>query len=352
MRKKTFFIFSVLFFLGIFLIPVGQAETSATASHAISIVDGIGRTVNLTGPVERVVVYNAYNVELIRGMGKGATIIGVDANIHKVAPYFFTRDQIVGKSQREMNYEKLIELNPQVVITTGNGSWEEAEKKLAPFGIKVIVVNAYYTNEYESNCKLLGKIFDCEAEALKLAEVFAKPILYINSQLKDVKKKRVYFEYRRMGNTTIPGNYFYYMVEYAHADNVFKHAKSVKVTPEAIITENPDYIVKVSDDGVKSRYTPPTYQQQMATLNELKSRPGWDEISAVKKGNILLLSHFVHGKGSKLMGTIYLAKFLYPEHLPDLHPEVIFKEWLEKYEGLDYIKGHTYPAFPLSKPGS
>ena len=45
----------------------------------------------------------------------------------------------------------------------------------------------------------------------------------------------------------------------------------------------------------------------------------------------------------KLVGTIYIAKFLYPEYLPELHPEEVFKTWLEKYQQLHYIKGHAYP---------
>ena len=44
---------------------------------------------------------------------------------------------------------------------------------------------------------------------------------------------------------------------------------------------------------------------------------------------------------------MYIAKFLYPDKLPDLHPEEVFKTWLEKYQGLDYIAGHTYPQFSL-----
>ena len=40
-----------------------------------------------------------------------------------------------------------------------------------------------------------------------------------------------------------------------------------------------------------------------------------------------------------MVGTIYIAKFLYPEYLPELHPEEVFKTWLEKYQQLHYIKG-------------
>ena len=75
----------------------------------------------------------------------------------------------------------------------------------------------------------------------------------------------------------------------------------------------------------------------------------WSKISAVKNKKVLLLSHYVHGGASKLVGTMYIAKFLYPEYLPDLHPENVFQDWLTKYQHLDYIAGHTYPAYKLGE---
>ena len=99
---------------------------------------------------------------------------------------------------------------------------------------------------------------------------------------------------------------------------------------------------------MNSSYIPPTPEDEARIMSELKSREGWDTIDAVKNDRILLLSHYVHGGASKLVGTMYIAKFLYPEQLPDLHPEDVFKVWLEKYQHLPYVAGHTYPAFPLS----
>lgn len=48
-------------------------------------------------------------------------------------------------------------------------------------------------------------------------------------------------------------------------------------------------------------------------------------MDAIKQNHILLLSHYAHGGASKLVGTMYIAKFLYPDKLPDLHPEEVFK---------------------------
>ena len=210
-------------------------------------------------------------------------------------------------------------------------------------------MDAYYTREFRDNCALIGQLFGKEAEAQELSDFFMEKLDYIERQTKDVPKKSLYFEYRTEGNTTVPGNYFYDMVEYSGAHNIFGDAANPQVNPEAVIERNPAYIVKVSEPKVNSSYIPPTQEDHARILHELESRKGWDTIDAVKNRRILLLSHYVHGGASKLVGTMYIAKFLYPEELPDLHPEDVFKVWLEKYQHLPYVSGHTYPAFPLSE---
>lgn len=313
-----------------------------------TITDSIGRQVEIPKPVTKAVVANAYNTEIINAIDALDCVIGVDYNIYQDKESWknrYTEDMVIGKSQKDLNYEKIVELAPEVLILTGNGTWEEAEKQLEPFGIKVVVCDAYYTNQFEQSCDLLGQIFGKEAESDELKHYFMDKLDYISEQLKDVEKKRVYFEYRNEGNTTIPGNFFYYMVEYSGADNVFKDSANVQIESEAVVAANPEFIVKVSAPDVYSSYYPPTLEEHQAIKEELMSRPGWDEIDAVKNDNILLLSHYVHGGASKLVGTMYLAKALYPEELPELHPEQVFKDWLEKYQKLDYIEGHTYPAF-------
>lgn len=325
-----------------------DTNDDSTTSETQVVIDSIGREVEIPDPVTKAVVANAYNTEIINAIDALDCVIGVDYNIYQDKESWknkFTEDMVIGQSQKELNYEKIIELAPEVLILTGNGTYEEAEQQLEPFGIKVVVCDAYYTDQFEKSCDLLGQVFGKEENADELKHYFMDKLDYINKQLEGVEKKTLYFEYRREGNTTIPGNFFYYMVEYAGADNVFKDSQNVEVESEAVIAANPEYIVKVSAPDVYSSYYPPTLEEHQAIKEELISRPGWDEIDAVKNDNILLLSHYVHGGASKLVGCMYIAKFLYPDLLPDLHPEEVFRDWLEKYQKLDYIEGHTYPAY-------
>lgn len=316
----------------------------------IEIIDSVGQQIKLPHAARRVIVSNAYNAELVNAAGAADTIIGVDYYIFQDQDGFnhrFTKDMIIGHDQNELNYEKIIDLAPDAVILTSNGSWQDADKKLRPFNIPVIVVDAYYTNQFAANVKLLGKIFGKEDRAKELSDYFMDKLSYIQKKLQDVPRKRVYFEYRRKGQTTFPGDYFAPMLDLAHAENIFNDATSANIDPETIEERNPAYIVKVSNNDAYSSYIPPTLVDFRQINNELCSRSGWDEIDAVKNKNILLMSHYVHGGASKLIGTFYIAKFLYPEYLPDLDPEEIFKHWVTHFQGLEYQKGHVYTAREL-----
>ena len=127
--------------------PTANAETQ-------TITDSLGRSVEIPNPVTSCVVANAYNTEIINAIGAFDRVIGVDYNIYQDKESWknaFTEDMVIGKDQKDLNYEKIIELNPQVLILTGNGTYEEAESQLEPFGIKVIVCDAYYTDQFEEN---------------------------------------------------------------------------------------------------------------------------------------------------------------------------------------------------------
>ncbi len=355
--KKIFLLFLSIFTVIILLVAgCGSSEKNKSVTDnakQLVVTDSVGRKISLAGPVNRAVIVNAYNAELINAIGAMDKVVGVDYYIYQDQEGFkhrFTKDMLIGQSKgSDLNYEKIIELKPEAVILTSNYNWQDAEKKLKPFGIEVINVDAYYTDKFAENVKLLGQIFGKEENAKEFADYFLSKLAYIDKQLQNVPKRRVYYEYRTAGRTTVPGDYFYEMVKLAHADNVFSDAKSSTVDIEAVVEKNPQYIVKVSDTNVYSSYVPPVEAEHKQIFQELIARPGWDQIDAVKNQHILLLSHYVHGGASKLVGTMYIAKFLYPEYLPDLHPENVFKDWLTKYQHLDYISGHTYPAFKLDE---
>ncbi|ETZ25884.1 hypothetical protein HMPREF2085_01558 [Fusobacterium nucleatum 13_3C] len=51
--------------------------------------------------------------------------------------------EYIGKGQNNLNYEKIIELAPETLITPRNSSYEKDIEQLSKAGIKVIVVTGW-----------------------------------------------------------------------------------------------------------------------------------------------------------------------------------------------------------------
>ena len=68
--------------------------------------------------------------------------------------------------------KNLAELAPQAVIITGEGTWRDAQEMLDRFGIKVIVINSYYTDQFADNCRLIGRIFGRERTGRRISKLF------------------------------------------------------------------------------------------------------------------------------------------------------------------------------------
>ena len=154
--------------------------------------DSIKREIKIPIDVERVVVANRYNMEIIKSINAIDKVVGVDYGIYQDQEAygdFFTKEQVIGKGQNDLNYEKIIELNPQLLIITGNGNWKDAEQKLEPFGIKVIVLNAYYTDEFKKTYTIAGKIFNREKEAKEFIDYFGSKLDYINMHMQIIYLK-------------------------------------------------------------------------------------------------------------------------------------------------------------------
>ena len=335
-----------------------EAPAEPAKPSTITLTDNAGRTVELPYPVETAVVANRYNSELIRACGAIDKVISVDTNTAQDRVYWgmFDPENVIGKSQTALDYEKIAELAPQVLILPANGSVDEAEKTLAPFGIKVFVISGYDTLDFKNQCENIGKMFNVEESAQKFYNYFNDIEEYIAKQLEGQPKRRVYLESTTDYSTIAPGNAMYGMSEVSGIYNIFSEnietVKTSEVDPEEVIAREPDCIVKLitpaqalSGTGL---YEPPEKQQFIDTVAEIKARPGWDATPAVKNDEIYIMTQFSHGGASKLVGSAYIAKWVYPDLLPDLDPHEVFRAWMEDFQGFQNIEGHFYSAAELA----
>ena len=331
--------------------------TEGLLAASITLKDNVGRMVELPYPVKTCVVANRYNSELIRAAGAADKVISVDLSTAQDREYWaaFGPNNVIGKSQSELNYEKIIELNPELLILPSNGKYEEAQKQLEPFGIKVFVISGYDTLDFKNQVENIGKMFGVEEKAAKFYNYFNDKLEYIKKKLEGVKRKSAYFESTTDYWTTLPGDYFYAMVDLAAAQNIFStnfaSVKISEVNPEEIIKRNPDVIIKLitPQKAIKGTglYVPPAKEDFAAKYQEIKKRAGWDEVNAIKNDELYFMTQFSHGGASKLVGSMYIAKMLYPELLTELDPDEVFRAWMEDFQGFKDIKGHFFSAKDL-----
>lgn len=332
---------------------VGEKDDSVSSQDKeITLTDNAGRQVVLPYPVKTAVVANRYNSELIRACGAIDKVIASDMGTAQDREYWANFDpaNVIGKGASSLNYEKIIELNPQVLILPANGAYEEAEKKLTPFGIKVFVISGYDTADFKNQVENIGKMFNTEDRSKKFYDYFNSKLEYIKNNISEDKKRTLYLETVKPLTSTVPGDYFYTMTEYAGAINIFaqdfKSINKAEINPEEVLKRNPDVIVKflTADNAISGTgvYQPPRKEQFIESYNQIKGRAGWDTVNAVKNKDIYFMTQFSHGGASKLIGAIYIAKWMYPDLLPELNPDEVYRTWLEDFQGFRNIEGHFY----------
>ena len=336
------------------------AKPALAPATQIIITDDVGREIILNKPLEKVVVFNKFNSETIRAIGKVDTIIGTDKGTLQDAAYWPGWDQsmLAGNGQADIDYERVAALKPDAVILPKNGSYEECEKNLSPFGIKVIVVTGWENNGYRKQIEITGKAYNRETEAREYADFCDAQIKLLEKTLAGVAgSKTVYLENSGEYKTCLPGSGWNDMITMAGGRNIFGDVDIEKedqakgsvhnfsVDPEAIVSRDPDAVLLNIYDSAAisgtSIYVPPAPEAANKALLNMAARPGWSTMKAVKNGKFYGISAFAGNGCFKIVGATYLAKFLYPDAMVNIDPDVFFREWLEKYQGVVFQPGHA-----------
>lgn len=323
-----------------------DADTTDAPRRTEVVVDDEGRSVELQVPVRSVVAFNTFNVEFIRAVGAFDRVVGLDGGSAGAdyAGYWPGTDTAttVGKGQAEPNYEQLAALRPEVVIFPRNGAWKDAEPKLAAFGITTLVVTGWDQADHVANVELIGKIFDREQEAARLNAFYTRYRDLLTERLAGVAPKRVYLENDKDHASPIPGSGWHDMVTLGGGRNIFGDVEfgpdgaargsvhQFDVEPEAVLDRDPELVVRNTGGG----YALASADDPATVGRALLARPGWNGITAVRAGAVQVTSSFPMNACSKIIGSLYVAKWLHPDRMADVDPDAVMREWIETFQGV------------------
>lgn len=259
--------------VSLFLALLAVCSLSFALCEGVTVTDMYGREIALDAPATRVVALTPSDCEILCAIGCEETLVGRGAYCDY--PEAILSVPVV-QSGAETNIEEILALEPQVVLMNDMAQTEDQVKMLEDNGVRVVVCNADTIEEVYVSIRIIGQLMGKNAEA---EAVIADMQATFDKIAADSKKegKTIYFEVTPLqwglwsaGN----GTFMDELASICGLNNVFADTPGwFQISQEQVIARDPDYIVSIAGMGD-------------AAVQEIMSRPGWEDMTAVKNGHV------------------------------------------------------------------
>ncbi|MBR3627846.1 MAG: ABC transporter substrate-binding protein [Elusimicrobia bacterium] len=200
-----------------------------------------------------------------------------------IANTVYCSDGIVKKEKigtvTEPNIEKIISLNPDLIVATKEGNYKTVIDKLIRLKLTVYIMEPY--SSFEDVCNNFQRLADYTEKsdtAKKIIENVKKEISQLSEETKKTDKEKIFWEVGAnpiftVGNQSFVNEYN----KYINGINVFENIdmRYPNVSVESVIEKNPDIILLVNMGDVSD--------QEILKWNKYKN------ITAIKNNKIYLL---------------------------------------------------------------
>ncbi|MBC7877454.1 MAG: cobalamin-binding protein [Anaerolineales bacterium] len=285
--------------------PVTEAPaTEAPVSDAITVTDGLGRSVVLDEPAQRIVSLAPSNTEILFAIGAGDQVIGRDE--FSDYPAEAASIESVGGSMGEYSVESIVALKPDLVLAAEINS-PELVKQLEDLGLTVYyLTNPTTIEEMYINLEIVGELTGHDVTELvdslkarvaavdeKIMILSSRPSVFYEIDATDPAKPYTYG----------PGTFGDLLITRAGGFNIGGELTDAypQISLEQIIVSNPTVILL--GDAMWG-----------VTVESVVARPGWETIEAVKANQIFPIDdNLISRPGPRLVdGLEQLAKLLHP----------------------------------------
>ena len=282
MKKTKIAVLLLMLAMLLFVAACGAAEEEPAADGAVTITDMTGREITIDEPVTRVVALSAADCEFLYAIGAGDTLVGRGEYCDYPAEVM---EVPAVQSGMDTNIEQIIELEPQVLLMSTMAQTEEQIAALEEAGIKVVVSDAQDIEGVYTALTMIGQLMGKEDEAAAVVDEMKTTFEEIAAESEGSEEKTVYFEVSPLEYglwAAGSGTFMNEVAQMVGLKNCFDDVPGwAEVSEEQVIERDPDYIVTITmyfGEG-------PTPEE------EIMSRPGWQDITAVKNGAILNLQN-------------------------------------------------------------
>ena len=291
-----------------FALILSACGATSAAPAELTFKDGLGRTVKLSGPAQKIVSLAPSNTELLFAVGAGKQVVGHD----DFSDYPAEAKAIpsVGGLDK-YNYEQLVSLKPDLVLLAEINTPEQVSK------LESLGLNVYYLSNPKTiedmyvNLQIVASLTGHEKDTATLIESLKSRVAAVDEKIKSASTKPVVFYELDSTDpakpyTVGPNTFMDLLITRAGGINITTAAgiqdSYPQLSVEQLVSSDPDLIV-LGDSmwGI--------------SVESVGQRPGWEKLKAVTGQKVFPFDdNTVSRPGPRLVdGLEALARLIHPE---------------------------------------
>jgi iron complex transport system substrate-binding protein len=311
----------------------------------ITLIDSVDRVVTVKVPVQRIVPLHMRHATAVIVLGGEDAIVGVGSTVLERALLFPELSEMpsVG-SHKEPDVEAIVELEPDLVITFTNFPTKELLDDKLPSNIALVRFDLSMVDTLKEEMMKLGYLIGNRESVNDYDEWYDLYMGTVQERVSEIPEEdrvRVFME-RESPDREASVRWAYAsdtgytdLCDVAGGVNIGneKIEYNGDVEAEWVMEENPAVIIGLSYSG---GYQAEDDSPLGAYRDGIMSAPGFDLVDAVKNDRVYIISGDFSLGPQMTIGTVVVAKWLYPDLFSDLDPEAIHQEFLRDLMHVDY----------------
>jgi len=326
---------TLLIFLSLALLSAPSLSQGDSLGPQVDITDEEGRTLSVAQYPERIVCLTPAAAELIYALGEADRLVALSDDC--TIPPALSEKERVGRSGREADVERIMELRPGLVIAKTGGLFaQEHEEQLAGYGVPVLRYRALSIETLIPMIEDLGLILDREEEAREMITFvggYSDLVLSRTSGIPEEESPGVYFmSMGRFDWTAGSDSTGHDRIVASGGKNLAEDllGKVPHVEMEWVIERNPEVIV-YSMPSSQYQGTTPTLEEMAGKRDEIMALPGFTEIDAVKAGRVYVVDINMASGLAEVVNMLYYARWFHPHLFEDIDPRAVHEEIYRRY---------------------
>lgn len=269
--------------------------------YPIEITDDFGNMVKLEKAPDTIISLAPNNTEILFALGLGDKVVGVTSFCDY--PEEALAVEKIGDFNG-INLEKIIELNPDLVLNYGPGDADD-NARLKEAGIQMLAFLPESIDAVINTINTIGHATGSTEQSKELTNNMMAKKDEILDLVKDADKKKVFYEiWHDPLMAAGPGSFMDGLITLAGGTNIAENAEGdyAQYDLEQLIERNPEVYLTSADMPDK-------------TPESMIARPGFENIEAMKTGNVHVLdANITSRSGPRIVEALELvAKAIHPE---------------------------------------